>query len=381
MTVSVWQDRSGRRHITCDVAVVGAGVVGAYLALALSRQGVDVVVLEARFAAAGATGRNAGMVLSGLGEYYHTAIKRHGRALARSAWERTLSNGRRTRALHDELGLPYEACGSLLLAVDDAEAAELRTAYDAMTEDGLPAVYHPADLLRRGFAAALEQTQDVGIDPARFTEAMLAASGATLLENCEVYALEAAEGGVQLRSRLATVRAGHALLATNGYSALLHPSFQGTVLPTRAQMLLTAASSRILHTLAYANYGYEYFRQLADGRVLMGGWRSLYKDLEIGYTDETTEQVQRGLEGFLWERFPEVSRQVELCWSGVMGFSPDGMPLVGTLRDLPCVGYAVGFTGHGLGLGLEAAEDLMATLLRGEPEGIFSAGRLGRASG
>ncbi|MBA2364736.1 MAG: FAD-binding oxidoreductase, partial [Chloroflexia bacterium] len=219
------------------------------------------------------------------------------------------------------------------------------------------------------------------IDPARFTEAMLAASGATLLENCEVYALEAAEGGVQLRSRLATVRAGHALLATNGYSALLHPSFQGTVLPTRAQMLLTAASPRILHTLAYANYGYEYFRQLADGRVLMGGWRSLYKDLEIGYTDETTEQVQRGLEGFLWERFPEVSRQVELCWSGVMGFSPDGMPLVGALRDLPCVGYAVGFTGHGLGLGLEAAEDLMATLLRGEPEGIFSAGRLGRASG
>ncbi|MDQ3326925.1 MAG: FAD-binding oxidoreductase [Chloroflexota bacterium] len=376
MTVSVWQVRSGERHITCDVAVVGAGVVGAYLAFALSRQGIDVVVLEARFAAAGATGRNAGMVLSGLGEYYHTAIERHGRATARAAWERTLANGRRTRALHDELGIPYEACGSLLLAIDDAEALALRTASDAMAEDGLPAVFHPSDPLGRGFAAALEQTQDIGIDPARFTEAMLAASGATLLENCEVYALKESAGGVVLRSRLATVRAGHALLATNGYSALLHPSFQGRVLPTRAQMLLTAASPRILHTLAYANYGYEYFRQLPDGRVLMGGWRKGYQDQEIGYTDETTEEIQRGLEGFLRERFPEVSRRVELRWSGLMGFSPDGMPLVGTLPDLPCVGYAVGFTGHGLGLGIEAGEELIATVLRREPEGIFSAGRI-----
>jgi glycine/D-amino acid oxidase-like deaminating enzyme len=376
VTVSVWQDQSGRRHITCDVAIVGAGVVGAYLALTLSRQGLDVVVLEARFPAAGATGRNAGMALTGLGEYYHTAIKRYGRAIARSAWQRTLANGRRTRALHDELDLPYEACGSLLLAIDDAEAAELRIAADAMAVDGFPAVFHAADPLRRGFAAGLEQPQDIGIDPARFTEAMLAASGATLLENCEVYALAAGDGGVVVRSRLATVRAGHALLATNAYSPLLHPSFRGRVLPTRAQMLLTAASPRILQTLAYANYGYEYIRQLPDGRVLMGGWRKGYRDQEVGYTDETTEEIQRGLETFMRERFPEVSRYVERRWSGVMGFSPDGMPLVGVLPDLPCVGYAVGFTGHGLGLGIETGEELLATVLRGEREGTFAASRL-----
>ncbi len=65
------------------------------------------------------------MALTGLGEYYHTAIERHGRTVpARSAWQRTLANGRRSRALHDELDLPYEACGSLLLVIDDAEAAE-----------------------------------------------------------------------------------------------------------------------------------------------------------------------------------------------------------------------------------------------------------------
>jgi glycine/D-amino acid oxidase-like deaminating enzyme len=371
----VWQDRSGRQHLECDVAVVGAGVVGSYLALEISRMGLDVVVLEARFPGAGATGRNAGMALAGLGEYYHTAARRYGRETARAAWERSLENGRRTRRLHDELGLPYEACGSLLLALDEAEAAHLRAAHELMREDGLPSILHAADPLGRGFAAALEQPQDTGIDPVAFTEGMLSASGAVVLENCEVYALEPDQNGVRLRSRLATVHAGHALLATNGYSPLLHPAFVGRVLPTRAQVLLTAPSPRLIDTLCYANYGYEYFRQLPDGRVLMGGWRKRFADVEIGYADQTTEGVQGGLEGFLRERFPEASREVELRWSGVMGFSPDGLPLVGVLEDLPCAGYAVGFNGHGLGLGIVAADELIATLLHGAPPGPFSVHR------
>jgi glycine/D-amino acid oxidase-like deaminating enzyme len=367
MTVSVWQDRSGRESLECDVAVVGAGVVGAYLAFTLERRGLRVVALEARFPAAGATGRNAGMALAGLGAYYHAAAARYGRDTARALWEKTLRNGRRTRALHEELGLPYEACGSLLLALDDAEAGEMRAAYELMAEDSLPAVFHSADPLGRGFAAALEQPHDTGINPAVFTEALLAASGARVLENAEVFALEPEEDGVRVRSRRATVHARYALLATNAYAPLLHPSFRGEVLPIRAQMLLTAPSPRMLETLCYANYGYEYVRQLLDGRMLMGGWRKSFADVEVGYADETTDGVQRGLEGFLRERFPEAARAVERRWSGVMGFTPDGLPRVGTLDDLPCVGYAVGFNGHGLGLGMETAEELIAHVLRTGP--------------
>ncbi len=375
MTVSVWQDRSGTQHLECDVAIVGAGVVGSYLALALARLGKRVVVVEARFPAAGATGRNAGMALTGLGEYYHTAAHRHGRETARAAWELTLWNVRRTRELHEELGLPYEACGSLLLAMDDLEAAEMWTAQEQMRVDGLPGSLLPADPLGRGFAAALEQPGDIGINPVAFVEAMLDASGATVLSNSEVYEVTAEGTGARVRSRLATVHSTQVLLATNAYTPLLHPSFRGFVLPTRAQVLLTGPSPRMLDTLCYANYGYEYFRQLPDGRVLMGGWRKNHRDVEVGYADETTPQIQEGLEGFLRERFPEVSSEVRMRWSGVMGFSPDGLPLVGRLPELPCVGYAVGFTGHGLGIGIAAGERLIDVVLHGQDAGIFAAER------
>ncbi|MEJ7654699.1 MAG: FAD-binding oxidoreductase [Chloroflexia bacterium] len=382
MTVSIWQDKADQRRHECDVAVVGAGIVGSYLAYALSLRGLDVAVLESRFPAAGATGRNAGMVLTGLGEYYNTAAAALGRETARTVWELTLENGRRTRRLHDELGLPYEAVGSLLLAVDEAESQDLRAAYELMRADGLPGVYHASDPLERGFVAALEPPQDLGVHPAAFAEALLQASGATVFENSEVYRLTPhPDGTATVRSRRATVHADHVLLATNGYSPLLHPAFKGSVLPMRGQVLVTAPASRLLETLCYADYGYEYFRQLGDGRVLLGGWRKNHLETEVGYTDEVTPEIQSGLEGFLHKYLPDAPPEIEARWSGVMGFTPDDLPLVGVLDDLPGVGYAVGFSGHGMGLGLAAADSLIELVLDGGPEGPFSARRFTAADG
>ncbi len=45
-----------------DVIIIGAGVHGASLAFHLARRGMKVIVLEKKFAAAGATGRSSGLV-------------------------------------------------------------------------------------------------------------------------------------------------------------------------------------------------------------------------------------------------------------------------------------------------------------------------------
>jgi sarcosine oxidase subunit beta len=47
---------------TADVIIIGAGVHGASLAFHLARRGVNVIVLEKKFVAAGATGRSSGLV-------------------------------------------------------------------------------------------------------------------------------------------------------------------------------------------------------------------------------------------------------------------------------------------------------------------------------
>src|SRR3954468_3895727 len=121
MTVSYWQDRSAEETLECDVCVVGAGIVGAYTAKCLAEAGQDVVIVEARHVAAGATGRNAGMVLTGLAAYYHEAIDRYGEATAREIWQLTLANRARMFELATQFGVYHERNGSYLLALDTAE--------------------------------------------------------------------------------------------------------------------------------------------------------------------------------------------------------------------------------------------------------------------
>ena len=381
MTVSYWQDAGREEELVCDVVVVGGGIVGSYAARLLRAAGRDVVLLEARDIARGATGRNAGMVLLGLADSYAVAIKRWGRETARELWGLTATNRERTRALLAELGVPSEPCGSLILAGDEAEADDLARSATALAEDGFAVAYHPRDPLGRVFVAGLAQPDDLTLDPVRFTGAIAAAAtaeGVTILRDSEVFAIEQGAGGAGLtiRSRRATVRCGAALLATNAYSALLHPFFAGLIRPVRAQMLATAPAPRVLTTAVYANRGYEYIRQLADGRILLGGGRAGFREAEIGYVDETTPSLQAFLEGFLRRHFPEVDAPVTHRWSGTMGFTPDGIPLVGRLPDLPGVWFAAGFGGHGLGIGLVSAERAVAGLLHGTGPGVLDAARL-----
>jgi glycine/D-amino acid oxidase-like deaminating enzyme len=63
-----------------------------------------------------------------------------------------------------------------------------------------------------------------------------------------------------------------------------------------------------------------------------------------------------------------------------MGFTPDGLPLLGSLPSLPQAYFAVGFSGRGLSWAFVAAERLVNTMLHGAELGMFSAKRLIDAS-
>jgi gamma-glutamylputrescine oxidase len=378
MTVSYWEDRSAEQTLTCDTCVVGAGIVGAYAARCLVAGGEDVVLVEARHVAAGATGRNAGMVLTGLAAYYHEAVARYGADVAREVWALTLENRALMFALAAEHGVYHEQRGSVVLALDAAEAAALEQTAEALAAAGLPGRFTRDDPTGRGFTAAIVSPGDGATHPARLAEALARTSGARLLEQSEVFALRPTDSGMEVRSRLATIYCRRVALCVNAYAPLLHPYFATLVAPTRGQVLVTApVATALLDQPGYADWGYEYFRQLPDGAFLLGGWRQHFRAAEVGYEDRVTPGVQGGLEGFLARYFPELrDTPITHRWSGVMGFSPDHIPLVGLLPDMPRVGFAVGFTGHGLGWGLKTAERLVALLLHGRAPGILDAARL-----
>ncbi|MBZ0299462.1 MAG: FAD-binding oxidoreductase [Anaerolineae bacterium] len=380
MTVSIWQANGTQPLQEVDCLVIGAGLIGCSAAYFAAQAGRQVTITDARDLALGASSRNAGFMITGLDTYYHTAVEAYGLDTVRELW--ALS-----RTTHDYLWQFIEAgavqvdrCGSTLLAETPAEARELEQAARALEADGFEVNYHSRDPLERGYYAAIEQPQDAAVQPYQLVQAIFQQSGAALIANNEVYRIgQDSADIVTVWTRQFIFKARHVLLCTNAYSPFIDPYFVGKVIPTRAQCLVTAplADGPILNTCGYSDYGYMYYRDTFDGRLLIGGGRKQNKWLEGDTSDDrVTDPVQRTLEAYLRDRFPEVEAPVEQRWAGIMGFSVDKLPLVGTLPGKPRVGFAVGFTGHGLAMGVGTAERAVDHLLNGTHPGAVSATRL-----
>lgn len=126
----------------CDVAIIGAGIVGLAVGLHIVRRvpGIRLVVLDKEEEVAShQTGHNSGVIHSGL--YY-----KPGSLKARLCVEGAAAMVRFCR----EYGLPHEVCGKIVVATDESE---------------LPAL---AELMRRGHANGLTGLRE--LDAAQIRE-------------------------------------------------------------------------------------------------------------------------------------------------------------------------------------------------------------------
>ena len=380
MTVSHWQANGIQAEREVDFLVVGAGLVGCSAAFFAAQAGRDVTITDARDLALGASSRNAGFMITGLDTYYHKAIERYGREVVREMWALSRTTHAHLHQFIEKGEVQVDRCGSMLLAETEEEAKDLETAARALEEDGIDIEYLSSDPLDRGYHAAIKQPGDAAVQPYQLVKAIFEQSGAALIANNEVYRIEQdGKDCVNVYTRQHVFKAQHVMLCTNAWSAHLDPYFTGKIIPTRAQALVTAPlkDGPILNTCGYSDYGYMYYRDTFDGRLLIGGGRKQNKWLENDTTDDRiTGPVQRTLEDYLRQYFPEVNAPVEQRWSGIMGFSVDGLPLVGTLPGRSRVGFAVGFTGHGLAMGAGTAERAVDMLLKGTDPGAINADRL-----
>ena len=379
MTVSHWQ-RAGQQEREVDFLVVGAGLAGgaaAYFAKHLHKR--DVVVTDARDVALGASGRNAGFMISGLETYYHRAIEQYGHEVAREVWGMATRSFAHWRAFIDgsAFEVPLDNSGSLLLAESPQEAQELELAARALAADKIDIEYYSQDPLGRGYYAAVEQPLDAGVQPYLLAKTVMAQSGAEVIANNELYRLEQLADAVRVHTRKVIFKARYVMLCTNAYSPLIDPYFVGKVVPTRAQCLVTEPIDHVpVPYCGYSDYGYMYYRSTFDGRFLLGGGRQHFPDEEHDTgEDQLNPNVQAYLDKYLTKYFPDVKAPVAQRWSGIMGFSLDGLPLVGTLPGKPRVGFAVGFTGHGLALAAATAERAVDKLINGVSAGAVDVAR------
>ena len=355
-------------EIDSDVLIIGGGISGITLAYTLAEQGATVSLLEAGPLAGSASGRNAGFLMVGSADPYKDEIEFWGRATARAVRETARRSHQRIRTLVEALSLDcgYQRRGSLRLARTEDEADDQRASLPLLKTDGFDvleiAVADAVDAsIGERFVAAFITLEDGELNPVRFLHGVARAAehkGARLFAHSVLRSSSWNAGLWTARTDGGTARARTLVLCTNAFTPQLCPAIGDLIAPRRGQMLSTAPLGRtVAHYPTYAQRGYQYWRQLPDTRLVIGGWRDTDFDGEAGYGDEPTEKIQSGIEAGLATLVPG-GVAIEHRWAGTMGFARDGRPMVGWLDAAHHLAICAGYTGHGMGLAAGCTQEL-----------------------
>jgi glycine/D-amino acid oxidase-like deaminating enzyme len=338
------------------VAVVGSGLPAVAAALELSRRGARVVVLGP--APEEARTRGLGLLLLGPGRPYVRVAREIGRESARLVWAAGCESHLRLRAFLDEAGrdCAYAPRGSFLLAAERREAEELAESEDMLRDDGFPGEFIDHYMLETrfdlsGFPGAYWAAEDAELDDARLRGALgdgARAAGVAFAPG-PVRAVSAGESGVRIEAGDATVRAGAAVVATDGAARLL-PELQPLLRPAAPDRLRTALLPGAVLPTAL---------RTADGRIAWRGGEGTILLSRLGATGAAEEEI---LDSFA-TRIP-VETATAQRWSEPGEVSADGLPLVGRLPGRP-LAVACGFGALSAGLAFAAARWVADALLLG----------------
>lgn len=353
---------------TADACVVGLGGSGLAAIDALLDRGLSVIGLDAGRVAAGAAGRNGGILSGGGAMSLASGTDGVSRADKIALY---FDSDAELRHLEERLGsavvqrVPlYRIAGFVRGPRDEAERKieaahldDLRAGAVIMREAGIPVEDYEGELGR-----GLRLPNRGRINPAvRALElaTQCRTRGAVLHENTRVTGLEA--GAVHTGQ--GSVRARVVVVAVDGKLDVLLPQLAGAVRTVRLQMIATVPlSRRVLDGVLGCRDGFEWMQQDDRGRLLIGGGRDQFEADENTVDDQPTEQVQRWIDQQA-ERAAGEPVTVTHRWAASVGYTTDRRALCVPVHDqMIAVG---GYSGSGNLVGPLAARAAVARLLDG----------------
>ncbi|AVO59312.1 NAD(P)/FAD-dependent oxidoreductase [Pseudomonas chlororaphis] len=372
--------------LSADVCVIGGGFTGVNTAIELAQRGLSVILLEARRIGWGASGRNGGQLIRGIGHDVSGFARYVGaegvRYLEQAGIDSVALVGQRVREHGIDCDLRWGFCElantPAQFAAFQAEQEHLAT-LGYVHETRLVAPQDMAQVVASSqYAGGLVDMGSGHLHPLNLVlgEAALAQSlGVRIFEQSPV--LELIHGdSVQVRCASGTVRAGSLVLACNAHLDDLEPRLSGKVLPAGSYIIATEpltpalAAELIPLNLALCDQkvGLDYYRLSADRRLLFGG--------ACHYSGRDPADIGAYMRPKLLKVFPQLADAgIDYQWGGKIGITANRFPQVGRLRQYPNVYYAQGYSGHGVNVTHWTARLLAEAIHAGHSRGldIFSA--------
>jgi len=373
-----WQESAARADvapplagdIVVDVAVIGAGYTGLATAyyLKCAEPSLNVAILEAETAGFGASGRNAGFVMTLFGSSLAAMRASHGDQRVREAHDymvRAIDALEATIAEH-KLDCDWERSGFLKVATTLRYTRRIQEELELFQSLGiggmawLDADKVAARVTSPTFLGALWEPGCGLINPVKWLGGLrriATEKGARLYERTRVASVKREAGHFRIATSGGTVTADKVVFATNGYTHLI-PGMRAKQLPAFAYIVVTETLSEAQRAAIgwQGREGIEdgrnfmhFYRLTPDNRILAGGGPG---QVPFGSSmdHDASPKAWTHLERFIGTTFPAL-RGIHIThrWGGAFSITSDSTPQIGTLHG-GAAAYAVGCTGHGVAM-------------------------------
>jgi glycine/D-amino acid oxidase-like deaminating enzyme len=379
-------------NLKCDALVVGGGITGSLVAERLTRQGLDVILIDRELPGRGSTAASTSMLLWEIDRPLTQLADAYGFERASRAYLASLRAVGGLRSLAHQLGLSCEMRdrNSLFLAAEST-SKELLGEHQLRKRAGLPGEFldhaRLLDVFGIGRAGAIVSPGAADADPMQLARGLL---GVAIARGARLFEAEAVEFDTTARSVGVQLKNGRQIEARSVILAT------GYVMPSIVQSTIhTVSSSWAIATTPQPqniwkggaliwedSENYLYARTTSAGRIIVGGEDS-DKIIEPDARDGLIPEKARVLAQRLAALWPPANLDTEFRWSGTFDNTSDGLPLIGPVPGAKGIHAAYGYGGNGITFSFLAAQ-LIGDLIAGSTSELladFALDRDGRSIG
>ncbi|KAL2857630.1 FAD dependent oxidoreductase [Aspergillus pseudodeflectus] len=386
-----------------DVVIIGAGYAGASVAHHIFEQSKDgttpsIVILEGREACSGATGRNGGHLKPDSYNRIATLAEEYGIEAATEVAEfearhvDVIQNLVEKEAIDCDLGVTE----AVDVQFSETHARKLKDGYDRLVTAGC------GPTVRTTYTGPSEAEKFSGVKgavacfsyaaghlwPYKLIMHLLQKAierGVNLQTHTPVTSIEKTTGqdsthGWKIHTTRGPILAKKLIVATNGYTSAILPQYRDKIVPVRGTCSrIVAPPNRTTpkltrtYTIRHNAWNYDYLIPREDGSIVVGGARPAFIDnpdswYNVSDDSRVLEDAVRYFDGYMqryfkgWEGSCAYTDRV---WTGIMGYSSDGLPHVGLVPGEEDQWIIGGFTGHGMPQVFLAAEGLAKMVMDG----------------
>jgi gamma-glutamylputrescine oxidase len=344
------------QEISVPVCIIGGGLAGISSALGLAERGVKSVILEANRIGWGASGRNGGFVSALYSASPASLIKRvgleHAQALHRLPKSALKLMHKRLEGVKDAI-IPQPEGVSVVSWFNDeksvrAHVEQLNDVFDEKIR------FMPREEVRDAYKTKRyydgyfrpESMQIHSLKYVHHTAQMAVSKSAAIYENSAALRVYKRQDKWCVETASGTVLADQIVYCCSAYIKNLHPKLSRATLPVATYVLLTEPLGdkldecmRVRYATADNRTSSNYYRPLADGRLLWGGRVSMFHPSQA--------RLKNIMMKDLLSVYPQLKGiKAEVAWGGYMGYARHEMPQIGTFGD--GAWYCQGFGGHGM---------------------------------